>query len=580
MTRKIDAKHFKFLKAELGELQKDGLDAETADRVLAMYEPVADDPRRHIRRIFQTLAALAVLMLGFALFLVISHNWKFVPPLWKMIIVLVPWGTVYLAGILTRRRAVLSDLLLFGAAILYGVAIWQIAQVFNYPVHFSEGLWLWGVGVWLMALAARTPFNPLFAAAILAVWLITGIEAYHGLFGIPTPFATFSLVPLAAAGWFFFRKRGFPSVSTVFALLLLLWGCLQPCFWDHLWNVKEGAGCWFVVVWSGLFFLCRILISKKSPISAELFILGIMLLIVSGYRINAKFAPSQGASILTLTANVAALSLAFFLLRRRGTGAGKSFALAICYFLAWAIVRYVDLFGEAVGYLGAALLFLVTAFVLFGAAAFWKNIRVKEMPSEKPAPPKPVFRPLADPAAISILIVAALLQAGVLGWMIGSRMIGFSGAEVITVQTTPIDPRDMLRGDYVRLEYSFSRQNGTVEQVNADGEWETKAVFNTDEMKNDQRSFYGRTIYTIMGKGTDGIWVPVKMTPNKPSEGVFLKGIGDRWRVHYGIESYYVEEGQGESIEQAMRSAPKQVMVDLAVRKDGKVRIKNVRITE
>ena len=56
-------------------------------------------------------------------------------------------------------------------------------------------------------------------------------------------------------------------------------------------------------------------------------------------------------------------------------------------------------------------------------------------------------------AAISV----ALLQTLVLGRMIESRAaILVSGTEVL-LKTAPVDPRDLLRGDYVALSYDISR---------------------------------------------------------------------------------------------------------------------------
>ena len=62
------------------------------------------------------------------------------------------------------------------------------------------------------------------------------------------------------------------------------------------------------------------------------------------------------------------------------------------------------------------------------------------------------------------LVMAALLvaglQTGVLGYMIASRAaILRSGMEVL-LKTAPVDPRDLLRGDYVILSYDISSVPG------------------------------------------------------------------------------------------------------------------------
>ena len=58
---------------------------------------------------------------------------------------------------------------------------------------------------------------------------------------------------------------------------------------------------------------------------------------------------------------------------------------------------------------------------------------------------------------ILLALLVALLQVGFLGWIITSRAAVLrNGAEAL-LKVEPIDPRDLLRGDYVRLGYEISR---------------------------------------------------------------------------------------------------------------------------
>jgi uncharacterized membrane protein len=50
---------------------------------------------------------------------------------------------------------------------------------------------------------------------------------------------------------------------------------------------------------------------------------------------------------------------------------GLLFTSGIIYFLLWTVFRYIDLFGEHGGMLGAALMFFICGGVLFGVARFW-----------------------------------------------------------------------------------------------------------------------------------------------------------------------------------------------------------------
>ncbi len=81
----------------------------------------------------------------------------------------------------------------------------------------------------------------------------------------------------------------------------------------------------------------------------------------------------------TIVANVAMIFLAFWLM---GVGLredrGQPFAAGVMYFLLWAVARYVDLFGDFGGMLGAALMFFLCGGALFGVGFYWRNRKPKE----------------------------------------------------------------------------------------------------------------------------------------------------------------------------------------------------------
>ena len=78
----------------------------------------------------------------------------------------------------------------------------------------------------------------------------------------------------------------------------------------------------------------------------------------------------------TLAANIAILSLAGWLASLGiREDRGLPFLIGILYFLLWAVIRYIDLFGDFGGMLGAALLFFVCGGILLGLAWYWSNRR-------------------------------------------------------------------------------------------------------------------------------------------------------------------------------------------------------------
>ena len=174
----------------------------------------------------------------------------------------------------------------------------------------------------------------------------------------------------------------------------------------------------------------------------------------------------------------------------------------------------------------------------------------------------------------SLVAAAALLaavQIGFLAWMIqGRASILRNGTEVL-LKVEPVDPRDLLRGDYVRLGYEIGDLPVSLIANRPDGAASTQ----------------GGDIHVRLKKQDDGYWRAVVAslgTPldNPPAEGeVDLRGaVAPGWsldeastvRVDYGMERYYLPEGEGLAIERDMRVRPFGILA--AVDEDGTPQIK------
>ena len=58
---------------------------------------------------------------------------------------------------------------------------------------------------------------------------------------------------------------------------------------------------------------------------------------------------------------------------------------------------------------------------------------------------------------IAAAVLVALAQIGFLGWIIAGRAAILRDGRQVLLKVEPVDPRDLLRGDYVRLGYDISR---------------------------------------------------------------------------------------------------------------------------
>jgi len=142
-----------------------------------------------------------------------------------------------------------------------------------------------------------------------------------------------------------------------------------------------------------------------------------------------------------------------------------------------------------------------------------------------------------------LILLAIVFQCIVLIYMVGEREYVVRTGKTVYLRTAPIDPRDLFRGDYVRLNYEIS----TIPARNLQG-----------NLKPGLRD-KGFKVYTLLKEGPNGLADLLYATDEKPDEGLFIRGrISDHWRfrssnravnVEYGIESYFVEQGKGKEIE-------------------------------
>ena len=168
-------------------------------------------------------------------------------------------------------------------------------------------------------------------------------------------------------------------------------------------------------------------------------------------------------------------------------------------------------------------------------------------------------------------IALSLVQIGFLSWMIAGRAaILRNGAEVL-LRIQPVDPRALLRGDYVVLSYDISQIPVSLIDNVPQGMTETEEG----------------PIYVRLAKGADNHFTAVAAklgvppaAPAAPGE-VDIRGyLSSGWSLvgdaivnpDYGIERFYLPEGEGLAIQNDIRERPFSMRV--AVAKDGAAQIK------
>jgi uncharacterized membrane-anchored protein len=140
---------------------------------------------------------------------------------------------------------------------------------------------------------------------------------------------------------------------------------------------------------------------------------------------------------------------------------------------------------------------------------------------------------------LKLFILVLALQTAWLLAIVVMQEFALAHGKVILLETQRIDPRDMLRGDYLILNYKISDVPGK--------------LFSSP-VKNDLAP--GTKIFVALAPGTNQFYEITRASTNAfapTANEILLKGkSANRWwnatnsvHVTYGIENYFVAEGTG-----------------------------------
>lgn len=178
--------------------------------------------------------------------------------------------------------------------------------------------------------------------------------------------------------------------------------------------------------------------------------------------------------------------------------------------------------------------------------------------------------PLVRPLFAAILV--AVLQTAFLGYMIESRASILRNGVDVVLKTVPVDPRDLLRGDYVILSYDVS----SIPADKVTGGFPSEA---TDAQ-----------LSVRLEKQPDGFWDVAEASFGvlAPKEGSVIARSAPFYfypaadspqsslNVDYGIERYYVPEGEGKVLEEARNASA--LSVTARVDDEGRMQIRLIAI--
>jgi len=164
-------------------------------------------------------------------------------------------------------------------------------------------------------------------------------------------------------------------------------------------------------------------------------------------------------------------------------------------------------------------------------------------------------------------IIIALFWLVIIAGFVGYKEYNLQNGTDIILQTVPVDPYDLFRGDYVILSYSISRMqvpNNTYEVGN------TIYVALEEELPVGITRGVGVSTTAPNGQFIKGKIIDLQKTELKEKDNVLPQTFAT---IKYGIESYFVPEEKGIEVEKYRGN---ELTVRVSVNKRGESIIKDL----
>jgi uncharacterized membrane-anchored protein len=169
------------------------------------------------------------------------------------------------------------------------------------------------------------------------------------------------------------------------------------------------------------------------------------------------------------------------------------------------------------------------------------------------------------------IFTAFVFQLVILSGLSGKGLVPRITSDRVRFEVIPVDPRDMMRGEYIILGYEFSRLPDDValldERIKS---YKTKTNFN-------QKSI---DVYvTLKFNLKEDVYKGIFFGSTPPTKGRYLRGkLNSNNRIEFGIETLYLQEGKGRIYEQAIRE--KKLVAEVYLAPDGSAQMKQVHILD
>ncbi|OEH84929.1 hypothetical protein BHU72_06980 [Desulfuribacillus stibiiarsenatis] len=144
---------------------------------------------------------------------------------------------------------------------------------------------------------------------------------------------------------------------------------------------------------------------------------------------------------------------------------------------------------------------------------------------------------------LTILLII-VVQVAFMGYQVGTSEQALVHGKPVKLELVPLDPRSIMQGDYVILNY-------TISQLFAENGQQFPDFVMGEEWS------HGQTVQIVLTPDEQGVHQFKEMYEGQeigPMD-VVMNGKYQGWRFIYGIENYYVPEGTGGEVERTMKYA-------------------------
>jgi len=569
------------------------------DQILARYP----EEEAGTGRMAFVLRAFGVLLFGAAVMLVVGHNWSDLSRGGRLATVVA--GVALLQGIglwytfnARRTGSVLGHL---AGCLMFGAGIALVGQTYHMDAHSPDAVLAWCLGTLPFALALESALLHLATIALAAVWIVMELGDHSlapspHLIGLRFTFLLLLLpaavtayrnrVPVIAgaiawalmANWFSFGGgataacfvlplalaalhptgsaygRGFRFIGALgVTVITLIIGALGR------WNSSDDIGLLRDPLLLALTLLAAgwaLWAGKRDKDASRTWPAAIALgTLALGLARDLGFESDTARAIVKAGANVLTLAMAVWLVRTGlGEGRLRPYVYGSLVFLAWLTARYVDI-AKDFGMLGTAGFFAAIGVILFILARVWRAQKDSPAPAAEPSLNLPWLErafTVVTSRARAVVLIAALLQCLGLLWMAWNHSRPSEVGQRFVLRCQAIDPRDLMRGEYVTLGYEFSNPNPEdIKRLNR--EW---IQLSGDDRRGDVESYWilpeDTAVYVPLMVDAKGLASGGTPTLKRPESGPYLKGYAGTRRfgsIRFGIEAFYVKEGTGNTWE-------------------------------